>query len=362
MKALHSLKKRIEPFPRVRLAHLPTPLEPMDGLSRRLERFNLFIKRDDQTGLAFGGNKARKLEFIMADVLEQGADCVITWAGVQSNWCRQTAAAAARLGIKPVLILFKKPAFRTEYDGNLLLDYIFNATIEVIEAEADKKTMELADVAGIIEEAAGKERRLGNTPYIAPIGGSLVEGSMDKPWGAIGYVLAFIEIFEQLSSRGVQIGAVVHAAGSGATQAGLLVGAKILSPETRIVGINVSEDNETMTRYVRSIADRTFELLDLDMRTGEEDIVVFEDYLREGYGVFIQEVADAIALVAESEGVLLDPVYTGKAMMGLLDLLQKGYFKEGESIVFLHSGGTPALFPYREDIITHLDRTRAATE
>ena len=355
MDPLHSLKQKIGTFPRVELAHLPTPLEKMENMSSRYG-INLFLKRDDQTGLAFGGNKARKLEFIMADAVGQGADSVITWAGIQSNWCRQTAAAAAKLGMKSVLILFKKPPFVEHYDGNLLLDFIFGSRIEIIEVEKELKTMELKEVESYIEAAAEEERKEGRTPYIAPIGGSLTEGSMEKPWGAIGYVNAFVEILEQASQLDIRFDSIVHATGSGATQAGLVVGARILAPGTRVIGICVSDDEETMAGYVKTIADQTFDLLDQECETAEEDIIVKDDYLREGYGVLNKEVTGSISMLAEQEGILLDPVYTGKAMTGLLDLLGKGFFRKGENIIFLHSGGTPALFPYREGIVEDILR------
>ncbi len=357
MEQLDDLKQKIDSFPRVPLAHLPTPLERMERLSGRFEGIDLLIKRDDQTGLAFGGNKARKLEFILADALAKGADTIITWAGVQSNWCRQTAAAAARLGLRSILVLFRKPGGSTEPNGNLLLDMIFDARVEIVDATAETKMMELSGVADVIGRLEDEERSSGRVPYIASIGGSRVEGSMTEPLGAIGYVEAFMEIFEQTSAMGCVPDAIVLATGSGSTQGGLLVGAKILSSETKIIGISVSEDEETMSRYVREISEATLDLLGADRRLEEGDVIVLPEYLQEGYGILTREVADAVGLVATTEGILLDPVYTGKAMSGLIDLLGKGTFPPGSTILFLHSGGTPALFPYRHDLLEHLDRT-----
>jgi D-cysteine desulfhydrase family pyridoxal phosphate-dependent enzyme len=306
--------------------------------------------------LAFGGNKTRKLEFIMADVLHQKANCVITWAGVQSNWCRQLTAAAKKLKIKPVLLLFKKPAFSKEYDGNLLLDLILDAEIKIIEVEKEKKTMELSDVKDFVEEIVKKEKQKGNTPYIAPIGGSLVEGSMSVPLGAIAYLEVFLELYEQTMAEKIKIDSVIIATGSGSTQAGLIIGAKLLSPWTRIVGICVSEDKETMRKYVKNIIEHTLSAINIKEKIEDKEIIVFDDYLKEGYGVLNQEVAQAIAFLAREEGIFLDPVYTGKAMAGMLDLIKNGYFREGENIVFLHTGGTPALFPYREKFISFLKK------
>lgn len=355
MESITSLSRKIAALPRVPLAHLPTPLEEMMNLSSSLGNIRLFFKRDDQTGLAFGGNKSRKLEFIMADVLSQEKDTVITWAGVQSNWCRQTAAAAKKLGIQPILILFKRAGLPHEYDGNLLLDFMFDSDIRILDAEKNQKMMEYDGVRLVVDAVAEEAKEKGKRPYIAPIGGSMPEASMSRPWGAMGYVNAFIEIYEQSASQGIDVDAVVLATGSGATQAGLLVGAKILAPQTRTVGISVSETRGTMTRYVRRIADQALAELAPSRLLEDEDIVVFDDYLRGGYGILDREVTEALRTVAETEGILLDPVYTGKAMSGLIDLVQKGYFKKGANVVFLHSGGTPALFPYREKLLSFLD-------
>jgi 1-aminocyclopropane-1-carboxylate deaminase/D-cysteine desulfhydrase-like pyridoxal-dependent ACC family enzyme len=239
-------------------------------------------------------------------------------------------------------------------DGNLLLDRLFGASIRHVSVSPNVKTLELAGVSEHVERAAEEERGRGRQPYIAPIGGSLLEGSMREPWGAIGYVDAFLELLSQASSLGKRIDAVVHATGSGSTQAGLLAGALACSPHTRIVGISVSEGRETMARRVRRMADSTLELLGLEARTQEEDVIVLDDYLEAGYGVFTPAVGAAIERMARAEGVLLDPVYTGKALVGLLDLLAQGFFEEKATIVFLHSGGTPALFPHREAIAAHL--------
>ena len=354
MENLSALKTKIESFPKVKIAHIPTPFEPLDNLSKRLEGVKLYVKRDDQTGLAFGGNKARKLDFIMADVLAQEADTVITWAGVQSNWCRQTAAAAKKLGLKPVLILFKRPGLPYEQDGNLLLDVLLGSDIRLVEAAEGQKMMEYNGVKAVVDAFAEEEKKKGRRPYIAPIGGSLPEASMLKPWGAISYVDAFREIVEQAAELGAKIDAVVFATGSGSTHAGLLVGAKLLSPETKVIGVSVSETQATMGRYVRTIAEKTLEMLGYPTDIPEEEIIAVEDYLAEGYGILNKEVSESIRLVAETEGMLLDPVYTGKAMTGLLDWIGKGRFEKGANIVFLHSGGTPALFPYRDKLISFL--------
>jgi D-cysteine desulfhydrase family pyridoxal phosphate-dependent enzyme len=355
MKISNGLEERFKKFHRVELAHLPTPLDKLENLTEMLERFDVYLKRDDMTGLAFGGNKARKLDFIVADALNQGADTLITWGGLQSNWCRQVAAAAAKIGLKSILILFKKKAVQGGDDGNLLLDRMLDADIRIVEADAIANMMELASVNRFVEPVLKEVIRAGGVPYLLPIGGSLVEGSMTQPWGAISYVNAFAELNEQASADGVRIDSVVLATGSGSTQAGLLVGAKLLSPATRVIGVTVYSSKQKMTEYVRAISEATIRQLGAKVPVLDEDIVVFEEYLREGYGVFNEEVGAALRVVAETEGVLLDPVYTGKAMAGMLDLMKKDYFADGENIVFLHSGGTPALFPYRSQISSALE-------
>ncbi len=343
-------KSKLAAVPTVNLCFLPTPFEKMQNLSELFKGINLFFKRDDQTGLAMGGNKARKLEFIMPDVLRQQAKSIITWGGFHSNWCRQVAAAAKKYHIKPILLLLKKPGSRNVFNGNYLLSSLMAADIRIVEVDKDQKLMELKGVKQIIDPVFHEEENQGNKPYIASIGGSLLEGSMKRPWGAIGYVNAFFELLQQAAAQQVTIDVVVVATGSAGTHAGLLAGAKLFSPGTKVVGISVSEDKNTLDRYIKNIADEIFVELEIDLKTGARDIIVFDEYIKEGYGVLNKEVADSIRLVAEREGVLLDPVYTGKAMVGLVDLVKKGYFKDRENVVFFHTGGTPSLFPYGSEL------------
>jgi L-cysteate sulfo-lyase len=347
------LQRRLSRFPRVALAHLPTPLERLDSLSERLGGLSLYIKRDDQTGLAFGGNKARKLEFIMADVMEEGADSVVTWAGVQSNWCRQVAASAARLGKRAVLVLLKRPGLPAEEDGNLLIDRVFNADVRIIEASGEEGFLELKNVRGFVDPIIAEEEAAGRKVYLAPVGGSLLEGSMKRPLGALGYVAAFAELLEQARAQGFTPDTVVLATGSAGTQAGLLAGARLLSPNTRIVGVSVAGSAEDISRYVKNIADEVLDDLGEGGGVPDPEVIVLDDYLGEGYGILNSAITDAIGLLAREEAILLDPVYTGKAMAGLLDLAGKGYFGE-EKVVFLHTGGTPALFPYRDGLLEAL--------
>jgi D-cysteine desulfhydrase family pyridoxal phosphate-dependent enzyme len=347
--SLSEVKDKIRTFKKKSLIHLPTPFMKLETLTRELGGPNIYIKRDDMTGLAFGGNKSRKLEYIIQDVLEKKADVIITWAGLQSNWCLQTAAAARKFGIKPVLVLFNVYDLPVEYDGNLLLDFILKAEIRIREAEKGG-VVHLEDVDAILEDVAKDIKESGHTPYVAPIGGSAVGGSMDKPLGAISYVDAFIEMVEQAESLGIEVNHVIHASGSGGTQAGLVVGAKAWNERAKVIGVSVSEERQTYQELVLEIAKDTERALEGSFGIGEEDIVIFDEYIREGYGEVNQEVSDAIRLVAMKEGIFLDPVYTGKAMVALIDLVKKEYFKKDENVVFFHTGGTAALFPNKQKL------------
>jgi L-cysteate sulfo-lyase len=344
------LKEKIGSFSKTDLIQLPTPFYKLENLSRALGGPEIYIKRDDLTGLAFGGNKSRKLEFIMEDVLKKGADTVVTWAALQSNWCLQTAAAARKLGINPVLVLFKIYDLPEEYDGNLLLDVILGADIRIKEAEKGKILKE-QEVEGFIEEIVAELKQKGNIPYFAPLGGSNVGGSMDLPLGAFSYVQAYLEMEEQAGALEVDVDCVIFASGSGGTQAGLTVGAAACGKKTRILGISVSEEKTAYEERVWTIVKDTTEAFGSDIEIGMEHVIVSDDYLGEGYGVVNREVAEAIRLVADKEGIFLDPVYTGKAMVALIDLVKKGYFRRDEKVVFFHTGGTAALFPNKHNLL-----------
>ena len=333
-------------YRRVELACLPTPLQKLKALAQEFRFPDLFIKRDDNTGLAFGGNKSRKLEYIMADALDKKADVIITWAGVQSNWCRQTAAAARIFGIKPILLLQKTDTAAPPYDGNLLLDYILGAEIRFLEPGQDR--------AKLVDQIVQDEKSRGHVPYVVSVGGSQTGGSMTVPLGAIGYTKDFVELHRQAVETGIKVDHVVVATGSAGTQAGLVVGAKALGNQTKVVGISVGGDKTSVQNNVAKIANATAAALDSKMTFTPEEVIVFDDYVGEGYGILNQPTADAIARVARQEGILLDPVYTGKAMAGMVDLLRKGYFEPGEGVVFMHTGGTPALFPHKEELLALL--------
>ena len=340
-------------FPRLPLIHLPTPMRKLERLSAELGGPEIWVKRDDLTGLAFGGNKSRKLEFILPDILAKKAEVLVTWASLQSNWAMQTAAACARYGIHPVLVLFKTYDLPEEPDGNILLDTILGAEIRYREAPRGKLvTQAMAlDAAG---EVAAEYRAKGKKVYVIPVGGSTPMGDMDRPLGAVAYVNAYAEMLAQTREFGFEPDAVVHSTGSGATQAGLIVGAKALTPKARVVGISVSDPKEPVSAIVRDIVRATERELDQVGLVDAADVIVFDEYIRDGYGIVNREVAEIIRRVFVAEGIVLDPVYTAKAFLGLVDLIARGYFLRTDRIVFFHTGGTPALFPNRRKILENL--------
>ena len=343
----HELEKRISKYHQVHLAQLPTPLEKMEKLSKKLGGPSLYIKREDQTGLAFGGNKARKLEFIMADAKRKECDIIITTGGVQSNWCRSTAAAAKKLGIQPILVLFKTPEAPAGVGGNLLLDNIFGADIRIVELNEDEEV----DREEIVNHIAEEQKSQGHRPYIVPVGGSAPEFSMEEPLGALSYTKAFLEIHRGVKNKKIKADYLVFATGSGGTQAGLVVGAKALGSNIKVLGISLSREADAVKDNVAAIANATARMLDLNMTVSPQEVYVSDDYVMEGYGILTKEIADAIKIVARTEGILLDPVYTGKTMAGLIDLISNGFFKKNDGVIFIHTGGTPALFVYQDQLL-----------
>ncbi|KAB0681483.1 D-cysteine desulfhydrase [Aureimonas leprariae] len=321
-------------FPRLRFAHLPTPLEPMERLSRHLGGPRLWIKRDDATGLAGGGNKTRKLEYLMADALAEGADTVVTQGAVQSNHARQTAAAAAKLGLACRLLLENRTESEDEaylLNGNVLLDRLFGATISM--------RPNGADMAAEMEALAAQLRAKGAKPYVIPGGGS-------NPVGALGYSNAALELVAQATAQGLAIDHLVHATGSAGTQAGLAAGLAMLRSDIRLLGIGVRAPKDRQEASVFALANRTAEHMGLGAIVAREAIEANCDYVGAGYGVPTEGMVEAVKLLARLEGVLLDPVYSGKGMAGLIDLVGKGHFPKDSDVVFLHTGGAQGLAGY----------------
>jgi L-cysteate sulfo-lyase len=326
-----------ENLPRVSIAHLPTPLEEMPRLSEALCGPRLFVKRDDQTGLATGGNKARKLEFLVADALEQGADTIITAGAAQSNHARQTAAAAAKFGLRCCLVLTGQSP--SHWNGNLLLDELLGAEVRWA-GERDRSQ--------VMEEVAEEMARLGRTPYIIPLGGSI-------PLGSVGYVAAMEELMGQLAERNLQVDRMIFATGSNGTHAGLAVGGKALGFAGQIEGISVGGTKEELKAGLEELVAETKAFLGLDLSFADEDggdrFIIHDAYIGEGYGKIGPSEREAIRLAARTEGLLVDPVYTGRALAGLIDLIRRGVFGKDETILFWHTGGTPSLFAYADELL-----------
>lgn len=323
-------------FPRVRLANLPTPLEEAPRFAAAIGSARVLIKRDDLTGLAFGGNKVRKLEWLVGDARAHGADCLITIGAGQSNHCRQTAAAAARAGLASYLIL--TPPFHGEGQGNLLLDDLLGATIIRVESREPEAVQRAAD--GLI----ARLRAEGHQPYLIPVGGS-------TPVGALGYVLCALELHNQLANLGVTPSHVFVSSGSAGTQSGLLVGARAAGARYRIVGVSPGSKAPGVVSRVVEVANATAALLDLADRFSTADVLVDDRYTGPAYGTLTAECVEAIRLLARTEGILLDPVYAGKAMAGLIDGVRRGEVPRDATVVFIHTGGTPALFAYAADLL-----------
>ncbi len=325
----------LDQFQRIALCHRPTPLESLNRLSDHLGGPQIFIKRDDCTGLAGGGNKTRKLEFLMADALQQGADTVITTGGLQSNHARQTAAAAAKLGLKCELVLPRvvdRHDSLYESNGNALLDRLLGATIHVVDDrdEAERRIQQLTTAAAA----------RGGKAYFIPAGGS-------TPIGALGYVDAMLECLNQAEQAGLTPTHHVVVTGSGGTHSGLLVGLMHTNSEQSLLGFSVAHSAEQDQSVVQALADKTAKLLGLSRDVDSQQIIINDEFLGPGYGEPTKAMLDAVSLIARLEGILLDPVYTGKAMAGLIETVQRGQFKPTDQIVFWHTGGTPALYAYQ---------------
>jgi L-cysteate sulfo-lyase len=321
-------------FPRVSLAHLPTPLEHAPRLSEHLGGPQIYIKRDDCTGLATGGNKTRKLEFVMADAVEQKADTIITHGAVQSNHARQTVAAACKLGMDCEMIFEHRvedadEAYKTS--GNVLLDRIYGATIH----EVAKGT----DMNAAMESRAQELRAEGKKPYIVP-------GGASNKIGALGYVDCALETMAQAKDQGIDVGHIVHATGSGGTQAGLIVGLQASNSDIGLLGIGVNSPYEEQIDKIWMVAEPTAEYVGKPDCVKREDIKVNTDYVGAGYGIPTPEMEEAVFTLARLEGILFDPVYSGKGLAGMVDLVRKGHFDPSENIVFIHTGGVAGLFGY----------------
>lgn len=324
---------RLEGFARFPLAHLPTPLEPLEALTAALGGPRILVKRDDCTGLALGGNKTRKLEYLVADALDQGATALVSEGGLQSNHVRQTAAAAARAGLRCALALDNTvgwPDPNYQSNGNLFLDHLLGAAVHRCE-EGETR----ADRARIVmdELAAAGER-----PYHIPTGGS-------NAIGGLGYARCALELLDQAEAADLSIDHVVLASGSGGTQGGFLAGLRAAGGGPRCHGVDIDKDPGAVRDKVETVAAGTGALLGVtDAR--DDDIEIVEGFAAPGYGQPNPAMIEAVTLLARTEGLLLDPVYAGKAMSGLIAMIREGRFDKDDTVVFVHTGGMPALFAY----------------
>jgi D-cysteine desulfhydrase family pyridoxal phosphate-dependent enzyme len=324
-----TVTNRATSYCRVALAHLPTPLEEAGRLGSAIGLPHLWVKRDDCTGLAMGGNKARKLEYELGQAKESGADVLVTHGGLQSNHARTTAAAARRLGMEAVLLLTaSEPA---EYQGNLLLDRLFGAELHFLGTENPFELQKR------IRQVVNRLQDAGRHPYVIPMGGATALGSM-------AYVAGVAELAEQLNERDLSVDAITVAVGSGGTLSGLMLGAHLHLPGIRLYGVSVGLRADALRRKCARLIAEAGKLLGVDWQPALEEIPVYDDWIGSGYGTPSELGRQAIALAAQTEGLLLDPIYTGKAFAGTRELSQRGEIHPNETVLFWHTGGTPALF------------------
>jgi D-cysteine desulfhydrase family pyridoxal phosphate-dependent enzyme len=308
---------------RLHFAHLPTPVEELPRLSEALGGPRILIKRDDQTGLAFGGNKTRKLEFLVAEALDQGARMLISGGAMQSNHCRQTAAAAARFGLECTSVLTGE--LPEQPSANLLLDELFGAKIVAVPDRKDRDR--------ILQETFDDAVTEGKKPYLVPYGGS-------SPTGALGYAFAMDEFMKQNSHADW----IVFGTSSGGTHAGLVLGQRVYGFKGKVLGISIDESEEWLKTHVSKLASDASEKIGKRIEFGPADVLANADYCAAGYGVLTEAEREAVQLFAKYEGLLLDPVYTGRAAAGMIDLIRKGFFEKDKTVLFWHTGGQPALF------------------
>jgi L-cysteate sulfo-lyase len=327
---------RLETIARVALAHLPTPFEPLPRLSHHLGGPNIWVKREDCTGLGLGGNKVRKLELILAEALAQGADTIVSGGVVQSNHARQVAAAAAKLGLECHLALMtgRVPRVDPDYEstGNIFLDRLYGARCVMVDWRADRN----AAIQRMVDDLRGRGRR----PYFVPYGGS-------NRLGALAFVRMAAELQGQAESQDLRLEAIVHASGTGGTQAGLLVGMGLVAPWVSVIGIDVDAEAERVRGDVRRLTADVADFLDAPGLLAKHPVEVVADYAGSNYGLPTASTIEAIELGARLEGLVLDPVYSGKGMAGLIGLIREGRFTPGQHVLFVHTGGAPGLFAYR---------------
>ncbi len=319
-------------MPRRTYTHAHTPIEKLNHLSALLEGPNIYMKRDDLLGLAGGGNKTRKLEFLIADAIAKGADTIVTCGALQSNHCRLTLAAAVKEGLKCQLVLEEgvTTAYNPDANGNNLL-------YKLLGAEHIKVVKHGSDVVAEMHLLGDDLAATGRKPYLIPIGGS-------NELGSVGYVACANEILQQTFESGLAIDHVVVASGSGGTQAGLIVGFYGNNAPVKVSGINVSRPNESQIPKIVNLVQQTADFLNVSGDIPTDSVQCFDDYVGGGYTIPTEGMIEAVQMLARTEGILLDAVYTGKVMAGLIDLIRKGTFKKDDNVLFIHTGGSPSLY------------------
>lgn len=334
-----NIKSVIKKYKRISLSFFPTPLEYLKNLSKKYKGPNIFIKRDDYGSLAFGGNKIRKLEFILADAISNDSEVIITIGGIQSNWVRQTVSAARKIGLDIIVLLEGNEP--KQYQGNILLDKIMRAKLKFIgKISQEDEDKEIRGNGPFTNKIAKEEIKKGRKPFIAPLGGSV-------PLGNLGYINAVQELYLQCKEKGIKPDKIILATGSGGTQAGVELGIKLLKLETKVIGMSISRHIREKSEEIAKLCNETLNYLSINSITfNQKQININYDYVGKGYAIPTKEGIDAIYEIASNEGIILDPVYTGKAMAGLLDFVKKGKFKKEENIIFLHTGGASANFAY----------------
>ena len=321
--------------PRLELAKLPTPLDRVENLGKSLGNLDLWIKRDDLTGFGFGGNKVRSLEYLAADAMKKNSNILITGGSHGSNHVRTTMAVAAHLGLKGLAVLSgTRPSTK---NGNLLLDQLLGAKL-IFTGDENR-----SNIDNFIEDEVKRLQSLDERPYLIRRGGV-------SSLGCIGYVSAAMEICSQLQNLNLKPDILLCATGCGVTQAGLLVGFKLMGLNCQIYGITVSRTRDECIAQIKQLIDETEENLGLNSKVPSNDIFVFDEYIGDGYTMPTSKGIEAIHLVAQTEGIFLDPIYTGKAMAGLTDLVKKGHIGLDQKVIFLHTGGSPSIFSFSSEI------------
>ncbi|WP_293748101.1 D-cysteine desulfhydrase family protein [uncultured Paraglaciecola sp.] len=323
----------LEKFEKTSLGFFPTPLVELSRLSHFLGGPKIFMKRDDLTGLALGGNKTRKLEYILADALKHGCDTIITAGAAQSNHCRQTAAAAAKLNLECHLLLGGDAPLKAQ--GNLLLDHLFACHIHW--TGSNRKGEDIARIFSQLQ-AEGKK------PYIVPYGGS-------NELGALSFIDAVAELEQQ--NTGAEFSHVIFASSSGGTHAGLILGKQIYNKTFELIGINIDKEANSAMQFdqqITQLVNNTANIIDLNYTFSKDQLILNSDYVGKGYGIVGPQENEAITLTAKLEGILLDPVYTARAMSGLIHFVRSGKFEKNDKVLFWHTGGAPSLFAYADDL------------